>query len=60
MPESTTADLEDNSTAVNTGAAKVLGRAVYNRTTGVTVFASGNLDGDTWDYYDATTAHTPI
>ena len=60
LTEATTAELADDSHIINTGADKVLGRVVYNTTTGVTVFASGNADGDTWDYYDATTAHTPV
>ena len=59
-PEATTAQLEDKTDTINTSADKVLGRMIYNTTTGVTVFASGALDGDTWDYYDSTTAHTPV
>jgi hypothetical protein len=58
--EATTAQLADNSHVINTAADKVLGRMVFNTTTGVMVFAAGALDGDTWDFYDATTAHTPI
>ena len=58
--EATTAELVDVGHFINTSDAKVLGRAVYNTTTGVTVFASGNADADTWDFYDATTAHQPI
>jgi len=60
MPQATTTELEDNTDAINTDAAKVLGYAVLNTTTGVTVFAAGNGDSDVWDYYDATTAHTPV
>lgn len=56
----TTAELEDNTDAINTAAAKVLGYAVLNTTTGVTVFASGVGDSDVWHYYDSTTAHTPV
>lgn len=58
--KATTTQLEDNTNAINTDAAKVLGYAVLNTTTGVTVFAAGSGDSDTWDFYDATTAHTPI
>ncbi len=58
--KATTAQLVDNTNAINTDAAKVLGFAVLNTTTGVLVFASGNGDSDTWDFYDATTAHTPV
>lgn len=60
IPESTTTDLEDITATINTDAAKVLGYMVLNTTTGVTVFASGATDGAVWDYYDATTAHTPV
>ncbi len=55
----TTAELEDNTDAINMDAAKVLGYMVTNTTTGATVFASGNGDSDDWDYYDGSTAHTP-
>ena len=58
--QATTTQLEDNTHAINTSADKVLGYMVLNTTTGVTVFASGNGDSDTWDYYDSTTAHTPV
>jgi hypothetical protein len=60
FPQATTTELEDNTDVINTGAAKVLGYAVLNITTGVTVFAAGSGDSDVWDYYDATTAHTPV
>ena len=60
LTEATTAQLEDNAHEINTSADKVLGRSVYNSTTGVTVFASGNGDSDVWHYYDSTTAHTPV
>jgi hypothetical protein len=60
MPQATTTELEDIADAINTDAAKVLGYAVLNTTTGVTVFASGDTDGAVWHYYDATTAHTPV
>jgi len=56
----TTAELEDNTDAINTGAAKVLGYAVLNTTTGVTVFAAGLGDSDVWHYYNEATAHTPV
>ena len=58
--QATTAELEDNTHAINTSADKVLGYAVLNTTTGVTVFASGNGDSSVWHYYDSTTAHTPV
>ena len=56
---STTTDLEDITNTINTGTDKVLGKAILNETTGVTVFASGDTDGAVWHYYDGTTAHTP-
>ena len=59
-PEATTTQLVDIADPINTSADKVLGRAVLNTTTGVTVFASGALDGSVWHYYDSTTAHTPV
>lgn len=58
--QATTTQLEDNTHAINTDAAKVLGYTVLNTTTGVTVFASGNGDSSVWHYYDSTTAHTPV
>ena len=57
--EATTAQLEDIAHSINTSADKVLGRAVYNSTTGVTVFAAGDTDGAVWQFHNATTAHTP-
>ena len=59
LTEATTAQLVDIAHPINTGAAKVLGRAVYNSTTGVTVFAAGDTDGAVWQFHNATTAHTP-
>ena len=59
-PRATTAELEDISNPINTGAAKVLGYSVLNTTTGVTVFAAGSANGSVWHYYNESTAHTPV
>jgi len=58
--KATTTQLEDNTDAINTNVAKVLGYAVLNTTTGVIVFAEGNGDSDIWDFYNGNTAHTPV
>ena len=56
----TTAELADITSAINTDAAKILGYAVLNTTTGATVFASGNTDAAVWHFYDESIAHTPV
>ena len=58
--ETSTADLEDINSSVNISPVKVLGFSLLNETTGVTVFASGNTDGAVWQYFNETTAHTPV
>ena len=58
--EASTVQLIDIADPINTSADKVLGYQVLNTTTGVTVFASGATDGAVWEYYDSTTAHTPV
>jgi len=58
--QTSTADLENISSSVNTSPSKVLGFSLLNETTGVTVFASGNTDGAVWQYFNETTAHTPV
>lgn len=55
-----TAQLVDITNAINTAAAKILGFAVLNTTTGATVFASGSADADVWHFYDESLAHTPV
>lgn len=58
--ETTTAELEDIANAANTGADKVEGYARYNKSTGLTVIASGDADGDVWVHQGTgNTAHTP-
>ena len=55
-----TTDLENIASSVNTSPSKVLGFEMTNTTTGATVFASGNTDGAVWQYFNETTAHTPV
>ncbi len=57
---STTSALEDQTDSINTSSDKVLGYAVFNTTTKVVVFASGNADNSVWHYYNGATAHTPV
>ncbi|MCZ6898290.1 MAG: hypothetical protein O7D95_06260 [Betaproteobacteria bacterium] len=56
----TTEDLEDITSDINTSPDKVLGFPGRNLTTRVLVFASGSGDGDVWHRYDSSTAHTPV
>ena len=58
--KATTAQLVDVGNAINTDAAKILGYAVLNTTTGATVFASGDTDGADWHFYDSSVAHSPV
>jgi len=58
--ESQTSHLIDIADDINTDASKVLGFPVRNIDTGVLVFASGDTDGAVWQYFNETTAHTPV
>ena len=60
LPIITTTDqLEDITSEINTSSDKGLGYPAINSDTGVLVFASGDTNGAVWHYYNETTAHTP-
>lgn len=56
----TTAELEDVTDAINTGAAKVEGYMVFNTDTNKPVWAVGSTDGNVWVDATGATAHTPV
>ena len=56
----TTTQLADITHAINTGADKVAGYPVFNTTTGIPVWATGNTDGAVWNDATGATAHTPV
>jgi len=56
---STTTALVDIGNAINT-AGKVIGKEVFNTTTGLPVWAVGTTAGALWNNATGTTAHTPV
>lgn len=56
----TTAELIDITDAINTTAPKVDGFRVLNTDTQLFVFATGNADGDVWNFGSGNLAHTPV
>lgn len=55
----TTAQLEDNTNAINT-TSKFIGKRVFNTTTGKPVYATGATAVAVWNDATGTTAHTPV
>ncbi len=56
----TTAELAQDTDAINTDPAKVEGYMVFNTTTNIPVWAAGNGDTDVWVNATGATAHTPV
>lgn len=57
----TTARLESVTDPINTNpAAKVVGKGVYNTTTGIMYFADGTAAADTWSTADGAATHSPV
>jgi len=57
--KATTASLEDLTDIINT-AVKLIGKEVFNETTGRPVWSVGTSNSSVWNYADGTLAHTPV
>lgn len=56
----TTTELEDVTDNINTSPLKIEGYQVFNSTTNIPVWATGNVAGNVWVNATGATAHTPV